>query len=205
MPSRPPPYRAQQRPKRRRGRTALVLLTVPIVLLGAELVRRGFIADARPSAGRASATPEASPSPSPSDSPSPVPSPSVTASPEPLLAATADYPKSGPQTWVYGTTQGPLIGGAGTLRRFRIAIETGVEGVGYGTDTASFGAIVDATLSDERSWIGGRQVRFQRVPEGAAHQFTIYLATGETAGRMCLAGGVDIRVGGVPYTSCRAT
>ncbi|HET8640339.1 MAG TPA: DUF3152 domain-containing protein, partial [Pseudonocardiaceae bacterium] len=46
-------------------------------------------------------------------------------------------------------------------------------------------------------------LRLQRVPQGASADFTIYLATAETARQMCAAGGVDIRIGGVPYTSCR--
>jgi hypothetical protein len=43
----------------------------------------------------------------------------------------------------------------------------------------------------------------QRVAEGTAYDFTVHLATGGTAARMCAAGGVNIRLNGRPYTSCR--
>ena len=45
----------------------------------------------------------------------------------------------------------------------------------------------------------------QRVAGGDRSDFTVYLATRATAGTMCARGGVNIRVGGRPYTSCRAT
>lgn len=114
------------------------------------------------------------------------------------MTAPGDVPQSGPGTWVYGSTQGPVLGTAGTLRRFRIAIETGAP-----EDIAAFAARIDQTLGDQRSWIGGRQLRLQRVPENANAEFTIYLATQETARKLCAAGGVDIRINGEAYTSCR--
>lgn len=122
--------------------------------------------------------------------------PSASAGPQ--LTAPGDVPQSGPGTWVYGSTQGPVLGTAGTLRRFRIAIETGAP-----EDIAAFAARIDQTLGDQRSWIGGRQLRLQRVPENANAEFTIYLATQETARKLCAAGGVDIRINGEAYTSCR--
>jgi hypothetical protein len=177
------------------------LLMLPIIVVGGELVRRGITADTRP----VSAAPVGSPSPAESPSASASAAPTPTASPEPLLAAPVRIPATGPGTWGYATTQGPVLGTVGTLRRFRLAIETGVEPLGYGTDMASVAALVDEALGDPRSWTAGGQVRFQRVPQGVSYQFTIYLATGETARRMCLAGGVNILIGGVPYSSCRAT
>jgi hypothetical protein len=43
------------------------------------------------------------------------------------------------------------------------------------------------------------------VSGGEKASFTVYLATRDTAGRMCRIGGVNITVQGRPYTSCRAT
>jgi hypothetical protein len=63
---------------------------------------------------------------------------------------------------------------------------------------------VEQVLAEPGSWIGGGRLRLQRVPGNAPHDFTVYLVTARTAGRMCAVGGVDIRVGGRPYTSCRA-
>ena len=198
-------YRGRQpsgRPRRRGRRGLLVLLLIPIIVAGAELVRRGVTGDPE---RVGSATPSVSPSPTVDPTPSLLASPTPSASPTPLYAAPVRIPTSGPGTWGYSATQGPVLGTGGTLRRFRIAIESGVESLGYSTDMESFSAFVDATLGDEKSWIAGRQVRFQRVPQGASYQFTIYLATGETARRLCAAAGVDIRIGGVPYTSCRGS
>jgi hypothetical protein len=70
---------------------------------------------------------------------------------------------------------------------------------------ADFAAAADATLGDPRSWIAGNNVRLQRVAGSAAGaNFTIYLASASTAYQLCRQGGVDIRVNGTPYTSCRA-
>jgi hypothetical protein len=86
---------------------------------------------------------------------------------------------------------------AGTVWRYRVAVESGVAvGIGDFTD------VVTSTLGDPRSWIAG-PVQFQQVGPGDAAQFTIWLASPGTAYSMCIAAGIDIRIGGVPYTSCR--
>jgi hypothetical protein len=72
-------------------------------------------------------------------------------------------------------------------------------------DVAVFAAQVEKTLGDRRSWTGGGRLRLQRVDGATRSDFTVYLATRDTAGRMCARGGVNIRVGGRPYTSCRTT
>lgn len=108
------------------------------------------------------------------------------------------YPTSGPGTWRFAGTVGPVLGTAGRLRRYRVAVETGVP-----EDLAAFAAALDRTLGDPRSWIGGLRVRLQRVPPNAGAEFTVYLATPETTRRLCAAGGLDVRLRGMPYTSCR--
>ncbi|MEV6968775.1 DUF3152 domain-containing protein [Hamadaea sp. NPDC051192] len=112
----------------------------------------------------------------------------------------APIPAHGSGTFTVDPSAGPLLGTAGRLRRFHIAVETTVA-----DGLPDFTRIVDETLGDRRSWIGDDQHRFQRVPANAEADFTIYLATRDTAYRLCRAGGVNIRVGGVPYTSCRRT
>ena len=74
---------------------------------------------------------------------------------------------------------------------------------GGGEDVEDFADQVEATLGDKRSWIGGVTLRLQRVPAGGPYDFTVYLASRDTAGEMCRRGGVDIRLQGRPYTSCR--
>lgn len=136
----------------------------------------------------------ATPSPTPSMSPSPSPSPAG-----PVLQLAGPVPSTGPGTFQKATGQGPVLGTTGLLRRFHVAAEANVAA----TELAEFTRKAEQTLADGRSWIGGRRHRFQRVPAAIAADFTIYLATRQTAYRMCRAGGVDIRIGGVPYTSCR--
>jgi hypothetical protein len=84
------------------------------------------------------------------------------------------------------------------VRRYRVAVEAGVK-----TTAAAFASVVYATLSDPRSWIAGNNVRFHQVGANNATDFTIWLASPATAQRICASSGVNIVVGGVPYTSCR--
>jgi uncharacterized protein DUF3152 len=96
-------------------------------------------------------------------------------------------------TFVAGS--GPVLGTAGTLRRFRVAVERTL-GQGNGGD---FADEVDRTLGDSRSWVASRRFRLQRVPAAAASEFTVYLASARTSTRMCAAGGLSTD----GFTSCR--
>ncbi|MEU4566641.1 DUF3152 domain-containing protein [Micromonospora sp. NPDC023956] len=131
------------------------------------------------------------------------PSPSLSASPSvaapPPLRMPGPVPSGGRGTFGYDDRPGELLGRAGTLRRYRVAVEAG-----SGEDVRAFGAEVEQVLAAPGSWIGSGRLRLQRVPGNAPHDFTVYLVTARTAARMCAAGGVNIRVGGRPYTSCRA-
>ena len=90
---------------------------------------------------------------------------------------------------------GPVLGTAGTLRRFKVAVDKTI-GQGNGVD---FADEVDGILGDARSWIAGRRLRLQRVPQSAASEFTIYLAAAAVSERMCAQGG--LKTDG--FTSCR--
>jgi hypothetical protein len=107
-----------------------------------------------------------------------------------------DVPVIGPGTFEYAGLPGPVLGRAGTLRRFRVAVE---HGLGSQETPEAFADAVDGNLGDERSWIAGGRLRLQRVAGGSAAEFTIYLATPGTSRRMCAAGGLDTQA----YTSCR--
>jgi hypothetical protein len=135
-------------------------------------------------------------------SPSVTESAFVTPSPTPTVKPTTDPSKlkfaaTGPGTYVYAKGKSAVFGTAGTLRKYRVAIETGTP-----VPIEEFTARVDETLSDERSWIGGKNVRLQRVSDNT-HNFTVYLVTPGTAQRICGNGGFDIFWRGEPYTSCR--
>ncbi|OLB74995.1 MAG: hypothetical protein AUI14_21930 [Actinobacteria bacterium 13_2_20CM_2_71_6] len=124
---------------------------------------------------------------------------SSTASAAPASPATASptptgYPKTGPGTWRYATAHGAILGTAGPVRHFRVAVETGIP-----IDVDAFADEVEDTLGDGRSWIAGGQFRLQRVPGNASSEFTVYLATKGTSVKLCQAGGVA--TGG--FTSCR--
>jgi hypothetical protein len=174
----------------------LALLVLTAVIASGFLAGRGLSSSAStvPSPAVTSATPSVAPSASPSVTPSASPSASA-----PILEAAA-VPSRGNGQFVYASTSGPILGTSGALRRFHVAVERGTN-----EDVDAFASAVVATLGDPRSWIGGGQVRLQMVAGPAKADFTVYLATRETAGRMCLRGGTNIRINGVPYTSCRTT
>jgi hypothetical protein len=109
-------------------------------------------------------------------------------------AADPNVPQTGSGTFAYVTAPGAVHGATGTLKRFRVAVETGA-----GFDTAAFAAIVDKVLGDPRGWTASGQVRLQRVAGQAAADFTVYLATPATSEAMCAAGGLHTS----RYTSCR--
>jgi hypothetical protein len=109
-------------------------------------------------------------------------------------------PTRGTGKFSYAAGRGKVLGTKGPVRRFRVAVERG-----GAEDVAVFAAQVEKTLGDRRSWTGGGRLRLQRVDGATRSDFTVYLATRDTAGRMCQVGGVNIRVGGRPYTSCRSS
>ncbi|MEV7330988.1 DUF3152 domain-containing protein [Micromonospora sp. NPDC093244] len=133
--------------------------------------------------------------------PSADPSPSVSASPSApaVLRLPGSVPSAGAGRFGYDDRSGPVLGRAGELRRYRVAVESG-----SAEDAVGFGRAVEAALAGPGSWVDSGRLRLQQVPGNAPRDFTVYLATARTAGRMCAAGGVDIRIGGRPYTSCRA-
>jgi hypothetical protein len=126
------------------------------------------------------------------------PSP-VAPTPTPTPAAPRSYAATGPGTYVYASGQSAVFGTAGGLQKYRVAIETGTP-----VPVDEFAGMVDATLSDPRSWIAGNNVRLQRVGgDVGGYNFTVYLVTPGTAEKLCQAGGFDIFWRGEPYTSCR--
>jgi uncharacterized protein DUF3152 len=184
--------RARSRHRRRRS-AILTVLAIAGMLIGIDIVR-GHAQNA-PAAGSANG---ANSSASTHASSSASAAPSASASPSPLV--TPSYPVTGPGTFTYATTPAsPIMGTAGTLHRFRVAVENGT-----GSDANQFAAKAEQILSDPRSWIAGGDVHLQRV-DGAAsgYNFTVYLVTPGTAYKICLAGGYDIFWRGEPYTSCR--
>ncbi|GIE86536.1 DUF3152 domain-containing protein [Actinoplanes regularis] len=176
----------------------MVLLTVVAVISrrsgsqsGAASPAAALSPSARPSAVPSARHPESAPA-----------SPSATSplvDPEVLQIAGA-VPTRGSGTFRYADKRGPIMGTKGPVRRFRVAVEKG-----SGETADAFAAQVVSALGDKRSWIGDGTLRMQLVGEHEPADFTVFLATRDTAGAMCQRGGTNIRIGGVPYTSCRAT
>jgi hypothetical protein len=178
--------------------SAAIVAAAGVVVVGLAVIGYGALrhpaatpAEADPaSATAALTTPPASPSlasPSPSRSPF-----------RAVDTVPASFPHRGPGTFRFAASTGRVLGSTGTLHRFRVAVESNVTQV----DLEQLAAKIDAVLGDPRSWIASGTVRFQRVPAGddIDYDFTIHLATHDTAGRMCRAGGIGTATG---YTSCR--
>ncbi|MFD6753331.1 MULTISPECIES: DUF3152 domain-containing protein [Micromonospora] len=145
----------------------------------------------------AAVVPPAAPQSSVPSSPEP---PVVTPSPTaPVLQQPGRVPSGGRGRFDHDERTGPVLGRAGGLQRYRVAVESGA-----GVDPAEFGLAVQVALTGPGSWVDSGRLRLRQVETSSRYDFTVYLATAATAGRMCAAGGVDIRVGGRPYTSCRA-
>ncbi|GAA2869551.1 hypothetical protein Acy02nite_18340 [Actinoplanes cyaneus] len=194
----------------------LALFSITLVLLAVITVayRRSAPA-ASPVAAPSTAAPSSdtvSPSsPAPSAPPSaaaPIEEPASSASAPPsattplidpeALQISGAVPAHGSGDFAYATKRGPILGTRGQLRRFRVAVEKG-----SGEDPDAFAAQVVSTLGDRRSWIGNGTLRLLMVDGNERADFTVFLATRDTAGSKCQAGGTNIRIGGVPYTSCR--
>lgn len=175
----------------------LTLLALTIVVATGLLVGHTLSSDAAqvPVAGL-SATP------SPAEEPvlESTPKPPAAQAPQPSPTSQGPPPAKGTGTFLYAIKRGPVLGAKGTLKRFHVAVEQGSD-----EDVNAFADAVQATLGDQRSWIGGGQLRLQLVPGADKADFTVYLATRVTAGDLCARGGTNIRINGVPYTSCRTT
>ncbi|MFY1596599.1 DUF3152 domain-containing protein [Micromonospora sp. WMMD737] len=189
-----------RRPERRRRLTGLVALVLAVGAAVAVIAdRRGADVGAEAlTAGEVAPAPMLAPgaaSPLPS---APAATPSAVAPPPAVLRLPGPVPSAGRGSFGYDDRVGPVLGDAGTLRRYRVAVETGA-----GEDAGEFATAVERALAGPGSWVDGG-LRLQQVRAVSRHDFTVYLATATTAGRLCAAGGVDIRVGGKPYTSCRA-
>jgi hypothetical protein len=180
----------------------LVLIVVTGFLVGRDLEAAGAPTAHRTSAAQPTAPPSAAPSAPLLEATTAAPTPTAP-SPTPtvkLLQMSGSVPTHGSGTFAYATRTGEVFGTKGPLRRFRVAVEKGSN-----EDVDDFADQVEAALGDARSWTGGGSLRLQMVPNGRPYDFTVYLATRDTAGEMCRRGGTDTWIGGRPYTSCRTT
>jgi hypothetical protein len=174
-----------------RDRRPLLLILAGVVLLfGAGIVGIALVGRGQDGADNLAQGEATTPPPAPT---------TEAATVAPTTSAPRTFAATGPGTYVYAPADGPVVGTAGTLYRYRVAIETGTP-----VPIEEFRAGVENTLADPRSWIAGNNVRLQRVDGAATNaNFTVYLVTPGTAQKLCGAGGYDIFWRGEPYTSCR--
>lgn len=127
------------------------------------------------------------PSPDSADAADPVPTMTPTPAREAAKKkakqqpAKVKIPESGPGIFVQAKVDGPKVGQPGTrLLRYDVKVEKNLP---YDADETA--RLIQATLSDSRSWIGAGDWRLQLVSTPAKADFTIYLATPGTVDRYC--------------------
>jgi Na+-transporting methylmalonyl-CoA/oxaloacetate decarboxylase gamma subunit len=166
---------ATRRYRRRSAAVLLVLVLVVVALVVGQVMRENTNGD-----------PAAEPSPTAGVA---VPPDAADQTPDAAAIAAAA------EGFTFAGGYGPVLGSAGTLRRFKVAVE---ERLGPG-DGGDFADEIDRILGDPRSWTADRQLRLQRVPAAVAAEFTVYLASAGTSEKMCAGGGLKT----AGFTSCR--
>lgn len=125
--------------------------------------------------------------------PAPASSPSSAAASSGLSPVSVlSFPVVGSRSYLVVSGSDPVIGTAGRLMHVHVAIERDITGL----DPAAFVAFVSQTYGDPRGWTAGGRFRFQRVGPDRPAEFTLYLVTPATRGRLCT--NPSDR-----YTSCR--
>ncbi|WP_327008083.1 DUF3152 domain-containing protein [Dactylosporangium sp. NBC_01737] len=105
-------------------------------------------------------------------------------------------PASAAGTFAYASSAGPVAGGAGAVKKYRIAVENG-----SGQQADAFATAVEQVFADPRGWTATGQVRLQRVAGQGTADFTIFLATPVTSEQICASAGLHT----AGYSSCRIT
>ncbi|MFC9733134.1 DUF3152 domain-containing protein [Streptomyces roseolus] len=131
-----------------------------------------------PAPSTTTAAPTPKPKPAPSKKPKPKPTPTATKKKAPAV------PQSGPGTFTSVTASGRITGASGTLRRYRVQIEDGVDLSARGTAEE-----IEAILAHPRSWAAHGRGRFQLVASNA--DFVIRIATPDTADALCARQGLN--------------
>ncbi len=119
----------------------------------------------------------------------PVPGSAAVATP---TGSAVGYPAVGHRTYTVVAGTSPVIGRAGQLVRFQVAVETDISGL----DPGAFAQFVERLYGAPQGWTAGGDWRFQRVGPGQAADFVLYLVTPATRDVLCQ-DGYD------RYTSCR--
>ncbi|MFF7180062.1 DUF3152 domain-containing protein [Streptomyces sp. NPDC008121] len=129
----------------------------------------------RPAPPTAKTTPKPPPKPSPPPKPQPKPTPGK-----------PKVPTTGAGTFTTARASGDAVGTGGTLRRYRVQVEDGID-----LSAREAAAQIQEILAHPRGWAAHGRGRFQLVTDDA--DFVIRIATPATADKLCLAGGLNTR------------
>ncbi|GGY43349.1 DUF3152 domain-containing protein [Streptomyces omiyaensis] len=131
-------------------------------------------------------TPPPSPTRAAAQKPEPAPKPTVKPKPKPTATKKkpAAVPQSGKGTFTTASASGRITGASGTLRRYRVQIEEGVD-----LSARATAEEIEAILAHPRSWAAHGRGRFQLVDANA--DFVIRIATPDTADALCARQGLD--------------
>ncbi|MFJ5709949.1 DUF3152 domain-containing protein [Streptomyces sp. NPDC093105] len=170
------------------------------VSLGAGVALAHFQSEAEQRAGAAKApaagapaptttaapTPTRTASPKPKPKPKPKAKPRATAKPTPTATGkkSVTVPQSGRGTFTTASASGGVTGESGTLRRYRVQVEEGLE-----LSARETAAEIEAILAHPRSWAAHGRGRFQLVESNA--DFVIRIATPDTADALCARQGLN--------------
>ncbi|MEU3748143.1 DUF3152 domain-containing protein [Streptomyces narbonensis] len=111
----------------------------------------------------------------------------TTAKPKPTPKPTpkkTTVPQSGAGTFTTAQASGDAVGTGGSLRRYRVQVEDGIE-----LSARSAAAEIQQILDHPRSWAAHGRGRFQLVSQNA--DFVIRIATPDTADALCARQGLN--------------
>ncbi|MFE5483709.1 DUF3152 domain-containing protein [Streptomyces sp. NPDC056527] len=182
--------RSKRRPKSPIRRLALPTLALVALSLGAGAALAHYNGAEKPDSAEAAApTAERTtvpPPPPAATTPPPKPKPTT---PKPKPSSTprkTTVPASGAGTFTTAQSTGDAVGSGGTLRRYRVQVEDGID-----LSARQVAAEIQQILDHPRGWAAHGRGRFQLVSENA--DFVIRVATPKTADRLCLAQGLNTR------------
>ncbi|MEV6329509.1 DUF3152 domain-containing protein [Streptomyces sp. NPDC051909] len=175
--------------QRRRGRLALPALALALVsLCGGAALAHYQGQDERVAASSAAGPVTPPPTTAPA-TPTPTPTPKPKATPKPTPTPTpkkTTVPQSGAGTFTTAQATGTPVGAGGTLRRYRVQVEDGVD-----ISAREAAAEIERILAHPRGWAAHGRGRFQLVSAGENADFVIRIATPDTADRLCAANGMN--------------
>ncbi|MFB7606036.1 DUF3152 domain-containing protein [Streptomyces gardneri] len=187
---------SRRRARGRRGpvrRLALPVLVLMTLALGGGAALAHFNGRAADDAAAPAPEPTAVTEAPTTDAPTPRPTTAkpkpkaTTAKPKPKPKPTPKktaVPQSGAGTFTTAQASGDAVGTGGSLRRYRVQVEDGIELSAHGA-----AAEIQQILAHPRSWAAHGRGRFQLVSQNA--DFVIRIATPDTADALCARQGLN--------------